>query len=95
MPPSLLCHFLSVPKGGIVSKFDCIQMINVGLYFPEFVWIGFVNFVVVVEVQLAENKFKPSLSYCFLNTFQTHVIRCHPIMLYRWKLVVAHNDNHS
>ena len=23
MPPSLLCHFLSVPKGGIVSKFDC------------------------------------------------------------------------
>ena len=23
MPPSLLCHFLSVPKGGIISKFDC------------------------------------------------------------------------
>ena len=27
MPPSLLCHFLSVPKGGIVSKFDCICQI--------------------------------------------------------------------
>ena len=28
MPPSLLCHFPSVPKGGIVSKFDCSPKIK-------------------------------------------------------------------
>ena len=28
MPPSLLCHFLSVPKGGIVSKFDCTYFLR-------------------------------------------------------------------
>ena len=70
-------------------------MIDEGLYFPKFVWIGFVNFAVVVEEQLAKDKFKPISSHCFLNTFHTHVIRCHPIMSNRWKLVVAHNDINS
>ena len=33
MPPSLLCHFLSVPKGGIVSKFDCIAITSYSFLF--------------------------------------------------------------
>ena len=63
MPSSLLCHFLSVPKGGIVSKFDCTS-----LNFLE----KPVNFGLRLAARKLSLDFRPHL---FLTLWENRVIQ--------------------
>ena len=54
MPPSLLCHFLSVPKGGIVSKFDCRTIIVILFWWSLF---AFPSKKITISTKRIKNRY--------------------------------------
>ena len=67
MPLSLLCHFTSVPMGGIVSRFDCMNSLEVGIAAPSLRFFVIIKlFCTIIAVSFSNDKFYTKL-YCYFS----------------------------